>query len=134
MTDRPASWRMPSPKMMDKMAAEAAVGRNAPPSDPVGPADAMPPEYWNAVLDDASADARPTGDPVWKQKLADIQRHLLRVACHRCGRTVEIQKIDAVRLYGPESLWKDVGQRLLDDTCQQRTGRHVEDGCWPSYE
>jgi hypothetical protein len=36
------------------------------------------------------------------------------VACRRCGRTVEIQKVDAVRLYGPESLWKEVGQRLLD--------------------
>jgi hypothetical protein len=29
---------------------------------------------------------------------------------------------------------KAVGQRLLDDTCQQRTGRHEEDGCWPSFE
>jgi hypothetical protein len=23
---------------------------------------------------------------------------------------------------------------LLDDTCQQRTGRHEEDGCWPTFE
>jgi hypothetical protein len=29
---------------------------------------------------------------------------------------------------------KDVAQRLLDDTCQVRTGRHEEDGCWPSFE
>ncbi|WP_349643593.1 hypothetical protein [Bradyrhizobium genosp. SA-3] len=119
--------------MMDKMAAQTPVGRT-PSSDPVGPADAMPPEYLNAVLDHASADARPTGDPVQKRKLADIKRHLLLVACRRCARTVEIQKIDAVRLYGPGSLWKEVGQRLLDDTCRQRTGRHEEDGCWPSYE
>ena len=30
--------------------------------------------------------------------------------------------------------WKDVAQRLLDDTCQKRTGRHEEDGCWPGFE
>jgi hypothetical protein len=70
----------------------------------------------------------------WTRRLSDIQRHLLRVACRRCGRTVEIQKVDAVRLAGPQAVWKDVGQRLLDGTCQQRTGRHKEDGCWPSFE
>jgi hypothetical protein len=69
--------------MMDKMAAKAAVGRNTPPSNPAGPADPMPPEYWNAILEDASADARPIADPVQKRKLADIRRHLLRVACRR---------------------------------------------------
>jgi hypothetical protein len=26
----------------------------------------------------------------------------------------------AVRLYGSNAIWKDVAQRLLDDTCQQR--------------
>lgn len=45
-----------------------------------------------------------------------------------------IQTIDAVRLYGEEAIWKDVAQRLLDDTRQQRTGRHEEDGCWPGFE
>jgi hypothetical protein len=57
-----------------------------------------------------------------------------RVACRRCGRTLEIQKADAVRLAGPQAVWKDVGQRLLDNTCTQRTGRHEEDGCWPAFE
>jgi hypothetical protein len=59
---------------------------------------------------------------------------VLRVACRRCGRTVEIQKADAVRLAGSQAIWKDVGQRLLDDTCTQRTGRLEEDGCWPLFE
>ncbi len=59
---------------------------------------------------------------------------MLRVSCRRCDRTVEIQKADAVRLYGDKELWKDVAQRLLDNTCQQRTGRHEEDGCWPAFE
>jgi hypothetical protein len=40
----------------------------------------------------------------------------------------------AVRLYGGKAVWKDVAQRLLDDTCQQRTGRYEEDGCWPGFE
>jgi hypothetical protein len=95
----------------------------------------MPPEYWQAVFDDPHADAsRRTGPSIRTQRLSYIQRHLLRVACSRCGRTVEIQKADAVRLAGPQAVWKDIGQRLLDDTCQQRTGRHEEDGCWPSFE
>ena len=61
----------------------------------------------------------------------EIQRHVLRVSCRRCERTVEIQTVDAVRHYGSNVIWKDVAQRLLDDTCQRRTGSHEEDGCWP---
>ena len=45
------------------------------------------------------------------------------------ARIVEIQKADAVRFYGAQ----DVGQRLLDQTCPIRTGRHEEDGCWPNW-
>ena len=125
---------MPTEKQMRKLAAAASVGRNAPGSPATGPGDPMPPEYWQAILDDASADTRPATDPIGKRQLRDIGRHLLRVACQRCGRTVEIQKVDAVRLYGRDAIWKDVGQRLLDDTCSQRTGRHEEDGCWPSFD
>jgi hypothetical protein len=136
MTDRPASWRMPSPKQMEKLANSAAV-RVPPARTPgPGPGDAMPPEYWQAVLDEAGGERGPSppGPSVRTQRLVDIQRHLLRVACRRCGRTVEIQKADAVRLAGPQAAWKDLGQRLLDDTCTQRTGRLEEDGCWPSFE
>ena len=63
-----------------------------------------------------------------------ISQHTLGVSCSRCGRIVEIQKVDAVRLYGTNAIFKDVAQRLLDNTCQQRTGRHEKDGCWPSFE
>jgi hypothetical protein len=132
MTDRPASWRMPTRKQMEKQAVAAAARGNVPSTRTPGPGDEMPPEYWQAVLDEAEAGM--PGSSIRTQQLADIQRHLLRVACRRCGRTVEIQKADAVRLAGPQAVWKDVGQRLLDDTCQQRTGRHEEDGCWPSFE
>jgi hypothetical protein len=52
----------------------------------------------------------------------------------RCERTLEIQTADAIRLYGGKAIWKEVGQRLLDDTCQQRTGSHDDDGCWPTFQ
>jgi hypothetical protein len=55
------------------------------------------------------------------------------VECRRCARTIEIQRLDAVKLFGPRAVWKDVGQRLLDDGCQVRTGRLEEDGCWPNW-
>lgn len=56
-----------------------------------------------------------------QRRLSEIQRHVLRISCRRCERTVEIQTVDAVRLYGGNAVWKDVAQRLLDNTCQQRT-------------
>lgn len=98
--------------------------------------DEMPPEYWQAVLDDPRADtgSRPNGPSIRTQRLADLQEQVLRVGCRRCGRTIEIQKADAIRLAGAQAVWKTLGQRLLDDTCQVRTGRHEEDGCWPSFE
>ena len=136
MTDRPASWRMPTPQQMEKLAASATARVNRPPSPPLGPADDMPPEYWLAVMDDPLAEAEPqaAGSPIRALPLSKIPQHILRVSCRRCARTVQIQKADAVRLYGLEAVWKDVGQRLLDNTCQHRTGRHEEDGCWPAFE
>jgi hypothetical protein len=56
-------------------------------------------------------------------------RHLVRAEIE-----VPCQTIDAIRLYGADTVWNQAGQRLLDDTCQQRTGRYEEDGCWPSFE
>ena len=96
----------------------------------------MSPEYWESVLSDSltRAGPLPPSSTVRVLRLSEIKQHVLRVGCRRCGRTVEIQKSDAVRLYGPTAVWQDVGQRLLDNTCQQRTGSHEEDGCWPSYE
>src|SRR6202011_3506076 len=125
MTDRPASWRMPTPKQMEKLAAEA-VRKVA--STTAAPDAALPAEYWESVLEDPRV-----GDDVRmrQRKLSEIQRHVLCVNCRRCERTVEIQTVDAVRLFGGNAIWKAVAQRLLDDTCQQRTGRHEEDGCWP---
>jgi len=125
---------MPTPKQMKKLAA--TVGRQPPKTRSYGPGDEMPQEYWQAILADPHiAEGRPAGSSGGAlRRLTEIPQHLLRVGCSRCGRTVEIQKADAVRLYGPDAVWKNVGQRLLDNTCSQRTGRHEEDGCWPSFE
>jgi hypothetical protein len=118
---------------MEKMAA--ALGRKPSPTPAVGPRDDLPAEYWHAIFLDAGTDAGPTASSSNAAlRLTEIQRHLLRMGCRRCGRTVEIQKVDAIRLYGEQTVWRTVGQRLLDDTCTQRTGRHEEDGCWPSYD
>jgi hypothetical protein len=129
MTDRPASWRMPTPKQMQKLAAETAWQPSPPAAAPDAP---LPPEYWESVLKDPRA--RISGAELRQRRLAEIQRHVLRACCRRCQRSVEIQTVDAVRLYGGKAIWKDVAQRLLDNTCQQRTGRHEEDGCWPNFE
>jgi hypothetical protein len=129
MTDRPASWRMPTPKQMEKLAAET-VRKQA--TQAAAPEEPQPPEYWESVLRDPRAAI--TGSELRQRHLSEIQRHVLRVSCSRCDRTVEIQTADAVRLYGRNAIWKDVAQRLLDNTCQQRTGRHEEDGCWPAFE
>src|SRR4051794_25714319 len=49
MNDRPASWRMPTPKQMEKLAASMGKGpaRERSPE----PTDDMPDEYWRALLD-----------------------------------------------------------------------------------
>ena len=119
---------MPTPKEMEKLAAEADRQAANPSAAPDAP---LPPEYWDSVLKDPRAAAN--GTQTRQRRLSEIQRHVLRVFCRRCERTVEIQTVDAIRLYGGNAIWKQVAQRLLDDTCQQRTGRHEEDGCWPSF-
>jgi hypothetical protein len=119
---------------MEKLAGQSPVGKNAPAARAVGPADPLPPAYWDALLRDAYANASQPALPIRTQRLSQITRHLLRVSCARCSRIVEIQKADAVRLYGSQAIWKEVGHRLLDNTCEHRTGRHEQDGCWPAFE
>lgn len=112
------------------------LAANEPLREPTPDGD-LPQEYWQALLDDpriAAGVGRPPSSSGSALRLDQIPRHLLRVGCRRCGRTVEIKKVDAVRLYGPGAVWRSVGQRLLDNICTQRTGRHEEDGCWPLFE
>ncbi|MEH2469185.1 hypothetical protein V1281_001561 [Nitrobacteraceae bacterium AZCC 2161] len=91
-------------------------------------------EYWDSVLKDPHAVARSNAIPIQQRRLSEIPRHVLRVSCRRGDRIVEIQTADAVRLYGPHAIWKDVGMRLLDNTCRERTGSREDDGCWPNFE
>ena len=123
---------MPTVKQMEKMAA--ALGSKALPSPALAPNDDLPAEYWKALLEDAPPKVSPSVSSIAALRLAKIRQHLLMVECRRCSRTVEIQKLDALRLFGQHAVWKDVGLRLLNDTCTQRTGRHEEDGCWPFYD
>jgi hypothetical protein len=72
---------MPTPKQMEKLANADAVRGNVPPARTPGHGDEMPPEYWQAVLDDPRADtgSRPPGPSIRTQRLAEIQQHVLRV-------------------------------------------------------
>lgn len=122
---------MYSRKQIDRLANTAQPQRkpSAPDTAPSAP---IPDDLWQSLLTDPRAAGKPK-QPIQQCRLADIQQHVLRVECRRCSRTVEMQKLDAVRFYGPEAIWKNVGQRLLDRTCTNRTGRHEEDGCWPDW-
>ena len=120
---------MPTPKQMETLAAEAA---RQPAPLAAAPDAPLPAEYWESVLKDPRAGA--TGAQMRQRRLSEIQRHVLRIGCRRCERTVVIQTADAVPLYGRNAVWKGVAQRVLDNTCQQRTGRHEEDGCWPGFD
>ncbi len=42
-------------------------------------------------------------------------------------------RLDAIELYGPHAVYKDVGQALLDEGCQHRTGSHENESCWPQW-
>lgn len=131
---RCAEWRFPTEKQARAEETLRRMRQSASsPSPAVGPADRMPEDYWDAVLADPRARVKP-GVPIQNRRLSEIPRHVLRVSCRRCDRIVEVQTADAIRLYGEHAVWKDVGQRLLDNGCQQRTGSHEDDGCWPSYD
>jgi hypothetical protein len=94
------------------------------------PYQALTDSHWASILNDQSGTG---GVPIQNRRLSEIPRHLLRVSCQRCDRIIEIQMADAVRLFGAHAVWKSVGQRLLDDGCQNRTGNRDQDGCWPSF-
>lgn len=82
----------------------SAAGGKAPPAPALAPDDDLPAEYWQALLEDARADARTPTPSSTALRLAGMSQHLLRVSCRRCGRTVEIQKVDAIRLYGARAV------------------------------
>jgi hypothetical protein len=86
--------------------------------------------WWAAVLSDPRA---VTSTPAPGRTLGEMQAAILGVGCERCGRAVEIRRDDAIARCGSDARWRQVGQRLLDEGCELRTGRHEEDGCWPDF-
>ncbi len=84
----------------------------------------------DSVLHDPRAE---TAKPSAARSLGAIRSDLLRVECRKCSRIVEISRSDAIRLYGPQAAWRDVGTKLLDDGCQHRSGNRDSDGCWPDF-
>jgi hypothetical protein len=129
---RPAQFDFPSRKAVEKT-IHSMDGRLAPPQPPTatdpGPAGDPPSAWWDAVLNDRRARSRPAV-PIQDQRLIDIQPEVLRIERLRCFRIVEIQRLDAIRLYGPAAIWGQVGQVLLETGCPHRTGSRDEDGCW----
>jgi hypothetical protein len=75
----------------------------------------LPAEYWDSLLKDPRAQT--DGAQMRRRRLAEIQRHVLRVSCRRCERTVEIQTVDAIRLSG--------GKRRMEAGRAAAAGRHV---------
>ena len=90
---------MPTPKQMEKLASDRL--RTSQNNDPA-PDSTLPPEYWDAVLRDPRAAGRPWL-PLQQMRLSEIPRELLRVECARCACWVEIQRLDAIKLYGPHA-------------------------------
>jgi len=129
MNDHPAYWRVPMIRQLEKL---ASARQPAPGIGDPAPGDVLPSAYRDAVFRDRRAAGKPWL-PIEQRRLSEIPRELLRVDCSRCGRAVEIQRLDAVKLYGPHATWREAGQRLLDDGCRVRTGRLEEDGCWPDW-
>jgi hypothetical protein len=87
---------MPTPKQMEKLASDRLGTSQSNDPAPDGP---LPKDYWDAVLRDPRAAGKPWL-PVQQMRMSEIPRELLRVECARCSRCVEIQRLDAIRLYG----------------------------------
>jgi hypothetical protein len=83
-----------------------------------------PDSWWESVLSDPRAAGKPWL-PISQRRLSEIPRHLLRIDCRRCFRAIEIQKADAIRLFGPHATYKETALGLR----RYRSGRLEEDGC-----
>lgn len=140
---RSADWRFPAEmqeraetrarRMLQATLSKSPTEQHQAVTPAVGPADPMPDVYWDTVLADPRAVAGARSQPAPRMALRDIQQHVLRVECLKCFAIIEIQTVDAMRLYGGGSTWKEVGQALLEGGCLSRTGNRDSDGCSPDY-
>ncbi len=100
---------MYSRKQIDKL-TERAEPKRRPSATDLAPSEPIPDALWQSLLDDPRAAGKPTV-PIQQCRLADIESHMLRVECSRCSRIVEMQKAEAIRYFGADAIWKNVGQR-----------------------
>jgi uncharacterized protein YodC (DUF2158 family) len=77
---------------------------------------------------------RSGGDPM---TISVIGKRAFGRQTFRCVWMVKGKKHDGafdVELLEKRSEGMDRHSGCLPDTCQQRTGKHEEDGCWPAFE
>lgn len=120
---RPAQFDMPPREQMEFLQQLALEADAAPASDDEA--------WWQSVLSDPRAAGSPPL-PIEQRRLSEVPRDMLRVECLRCFRTVEISRSDALKLYGPHAVLKDLAMPLLEPGCKERIGSR-DDGCWPSW-
>lgn len=123
---RCAEWRFLTPKQQRAEETARRLAENQRRSVSVDDEDA----WWDAVLRDPRAG---TDRPSARLTLGEIQANELTVSCLRCMRGVREYRRDVIARWGADALWRNVGQRLLNERCEQRTGNHEEDGCWPDF-
>lgn len=121
---RAAEWRFPTPKQAKADETRRLMAGQA------APARTDEECWWASVLADPRAE---TARPSPSRRLGEIQAGELRVDCSRCFKIVRELRRDMIARFGAEASWRDVGQRLLNERCEIRTGRHEEDGCWPDF-
>jgi hypothetical protein len=98
MNDRPAFWRMPTPKQIEKLASQAL--RPAAHADPA-PDAPLPDEYWEDLLKNSGAAGRPPWS-IQQRRFSEIPREVLRVERARCLRCIEFSG----------SMWSDCSDRM----------------------
>ncbi|MCS3893295.1 hypothetical protein M2171_002428 [Bradyrhizobium japonicum USDA 38] len=123
---RCAEWRFPTPKQAKAEETARRLAENQRRRVSVDDEDA----WWDAVLRDPRGG---TDRPAARLTLGEVQAKELTVSCQRCQRVVREYRRDLIARWGADALWRDVGQRLLNERCEIRTGRHEENGCWPDF-
>jgi hypothetical protein len=124
---------MPTPKQMEKLALEATRRQAAPPQAPdADPATRCRTLYgtrcWPILARPADLGCRSSNAGSRKSRAT----FCVSSACAACASSKSRRRTRSGSM-GQHAIRKDVGQRLLDQTCTNRTGRHEEDGCWPDW-
>lgn len=135
-----AGWRFPTEKQARTEKTLMRMQQNitpldsesrAAPSTSAGPGDPMPGAYWAA----SSPSLWLVRSPASTSATAACERS--RASGFRAAAAIVPSRFRRRTLSastGSTPFWKDVGMKLLDSGCQERTGVREYDGCWPSYD